>query len=44
MDIETVLVDIGHAEKEQAAIVDTLNSYVETITDPNFGQNINLLE
>jgi len=31
-------------EKEQAATVDTLNSCVETITDPNLGQNINLLE
>jgi len=30
-------------EKEQAPTVDTPNPCVETITDPNLGQTINLL-
>jgi len=31
-------------EKEQAAAVDNLNSSVQTITDPNLGQTVNLLD
>jgi len=31
-------------EKEQTATVDTPNSSVQTITDPNLGQYINILE
>ena len=31
-------------EKEQAATVDTINASVQTITDPNLGQNVNLLD
>jgi len=31
-------------EKEQAAAVDTLISSAQTITDPNLGQSVNLLD
>ena len=31
-------------EKEQAAAVDTTIANVQTITDPNLGQNVNLLD
>jgi len=31
-------------EKEQEATVDTSDSRAQTITDPNLGQNIDLLE
>ena len=53
MDIETVSVDMSqssvqepppaHREEEQPAPVDTLSS-VQTITDPNLGQTVNILD
>ena len=53
MDIETVSVDMSqpsvqepppvHREEEQPAPADTLAS-VQTVTDPNLGQTVNILD
>jgi len=53
MDIETVSVEasqpsvqeqpVSHREEEQPAPVDTVAS-AQTITDPNLGQTVNILD